>query len=230
MNVDQTVDVLDLQDVIYYALNNQKPSGQKYNLTAADDNQDGKVNVVDVTRSVDYVMSNSLTAASRAHEINNENGGSHNLLTCTGSSLTLANADEVAAMQFVVAGASQRDIHVNADVRSRFSVALGNVPGGVRVVLYSAVGSTLPAGSHQLLDQLPNGATVVEAVLADPEARRLGVGIDGEVPTTIDRLSIGSMADMPVYDLSGRRLGPWDTLPAGIYVVRMNGQQYKLRK
>ena len=50
------------------------------------------------------------------------------------------------------------------------------------------------------------------------------------VPTTIDRLSIGSMADMPVYDLSGRRLGPWDTLPAGIYVVRMNGQQYKLRK
>ncbi len=230
VNVDQTVDVLDLQDVIYYALNNQKPSGQKYNLTAADDNQDGKVNVVDVTRSVDYVMSNSLTAASRAHEINNENGGSHNLLTCTGSSLTLANADEVAAMQFVVAGASQGDIHVNADVRSRFSVALGNVPGGVRVVLYSAVGSTLPAGNHQLLDQLPNGATVVEAVLADPEARRLGVGIDGEVPTTIERLSIGSMADMSVYDLSGRRLGPWDTLPAGIYVVRMNGQQYKLRK
>lgn len=229
VNVDKTVNVQDLQDVIYYALNNEKPSGQKYNFTAADDNQDGKVNVVDVTRSVDYVLNTSQPAASRASD-DKEDGGSQNLLTCTGSSLTLTNADEVAAMQFVVAGASQRDIHVSADVKSRFSVAIGNVPGGVRIVVYSAAGNTLPAGNHQLLDQLPAGATVTEAVLTDSEARRLGVGIDGEVPTTIDRLNIGSMADMPVYDLSGRRLGSWDTLPAGIYVVRLNGQQYKLRK
>ena len=56
--------------------------------------------------------------------------------------------------------------------------------------------------------------------------------VAGAAGTTvgIDRLGIDPTGDMPVYDLSGRRLGPWDTLPAGIYVLRLNGQQYKLRK
>ena len=37
-------------------------------------------------------------------------------------------------------------------------------------------------------------------------------------------------SETPVYDLNGRRLGAWDTLPEGVYVVRMNGRQYKVKK
>ena len=133
-------------------------------------------------------------------------------------------------MQFDIIGASQRDIHVCTDMSHRFSVAMKNVPGGVRVVFYSSQGNTLPVGTHQLLMQLPAGATVVEAVLTDQETHRLGVGIDGNESAGIDQLVIDSKADLPIYDLSGRRLGPWDTLPTGIYIVRLNGQQYKLRK
>ena len=37
-------------------------------------------------------------------------------------------------------------------------------------------------------------------------------------------------SEAPVFDLNGRRLGAWDTLPEGVYVIRMNGKQYKVKK
>ena len=230
VNVDQTADVQDLQDVIYYALHDAKPSGQMYNFGAADDNSDDKINVVDITRSVDYVLGNSKPASSRALENDKVYGSSQNVLFTDGSSLSLTNVDEIAAMQFDVMGASLRDVHVSDDMRTRFSVAMSSVPGGVRVVFYSPTGNVLSAGTHQLLQQLPAGATVIETVLTDLEAHLLGVDMNGEVPTSILQLGREPGVDTPVYDLSGRRLGPWDTLPPGIYVVRMNGQQYKLKK
>ena len=230
VNADQTVDVQDLQSVIYYALHTAKPSKQMYNFTAADDNQDGKINVIDITRSVDYVLAMNQPAASRARKIKEVYGSGQNMLLWSGRDLTLTNTDEVAAMQFDVMGVSQRDIHISADISSRFSVAMKNLPGGVRVVFYSSQGNTLSAGTHQLLLQMPAGATVGEVVMTDRETHRLGVGVDGNEPASIDQLEMEPTADLPVYDLSGRRLGPWDTLPAGIYIVRLNGQQYKLRK
>ena len=230
VNTDQTVDVQDLQSVIHYALNDRKPKNLPFNFGAADDNSDDKVNVIDITRSVAYVLSNRRSAPANARGNNMVREGSQNLLYCVGSNLSLTNTDEVAAMQFDVMGASQGDISVSPDVSSRFSVAMDNMPGGVRVVLYSPTGNALPAGTHKLMMQLPAGATVGEAVLTNQEARRLSVSIDGEVSTTINGLGIDPSADLPIYDLGGRQLGPWNTLPAGIYVVRKQGQSYLLRK
>ena len=230
VNTDQTADVQDLQSVIHYALNDRKPMNQPFNFGAADDNSDDKVNVIDITRSVAYVLSNRRSAPANTRRNNIVRENSQNLLYCMGSDLLLTNADEVAAMQFDVMGASQHDINISPDVSSRFSVAMDNIPGGVRVVLYSPTGNALPAGTHKLMMQLPAGATVGEAVLTNQEARRLSVSIDGEVSTTINELGIDPSADLPIYDLGGRQLGPWNTLPAGIYVVRKQGQSYLLRK
>lgn len=230
VNTDQTADVQDLQSVIHYALNDRKPKDQPFNFGAADDNSDDKVNVIDITRSVAYVLSNRRSAPATTRRNNIVSESSQNLLYCMGSDLLLTNADEVAAMQFDVMGASQHDISISPDVSSRFSVAMDNIPGGVRVVLYSPTGNALPAGTHKLMMQLPAGATVGEAVLTNQEARRLSVSIDGEVSTTINELGIDPSADLPIYDLGGRQLGPWNTLPAGIYVVRKQGQSYLLRK
>ena len=230
VNTDQTVDVQDLQSVIHYALNDRKPKNLPFNFGAADDNSDDQVNVIDITRSVAYVLSNRRSAPANARGNNMVRESSQNLLYCLGSNLSLTNTDEVAAMQFDVMGASQGDISVSPDVSSRFSVAMDNMPGGVRVVLYSPTGNALPAGTHKLMMQLPAGATVGEAVLTNKEARRLTVSVDGEVSTTIDELGIDPSADLPIFDLGGRQLGPWNTLPAGIYVVRKQGQSYLLRK
>ena len=236
VNTDQTADVQDLQSVIHYALNDRKPKDQPFNFGAADDNSDDQVNVVDITRSVAYVLAGSPSANARAY-INKDGNGRHlaasatdNVLYCSGTDLTLTSTSDVAAMQFDIMGASQRDIHVGTDIDRRFSVAMDNVPGGVRVVVYSAAGNALTAGTHQLLMQLPAGATVGDAVLTSPEARRLAVSIDGEVSTGFSLPEAEPTDDLPVYDLSGRRLGPWHTLPAGVYIVHKGGQQYKLKK
>ena len=52
------------------------------------------------------------------------------------------------------------------------------------------------------------------------------------VVTSIDELSISESEfnDAKIYDLSGRRVGKWHSLPAGIYVVNVNGKQFKVRK
>ena len=66
VNADQTVDVSDLQSVIYYALRDRKPESQMFNFTTADVNSDQAINVSDVIGSVDYVLGVRLFLASTA--------------------------------------------------------------------------------------------------------------------------------------------------------------------
>ena len=106
-----------------------------------------------------------------------------------------------------------------------------DVEDGVRVVIYSPAGNTLTAGEHELLMNLPSGATVSDVELSDLEARHLGIRIVGDA-TAIDSLSFDNLQldNLPVYDLMGRRVGKWHTLPTGIYIIHVNGKQYKVNK
>lgn len=66
--------------------------------------------------------------------------------------------------------------------------------------------------------------------LSDSEARHLGVTVDGDI-TGIQSIDNSLQTiDNAVYDLNGRRLGNWQTLPSGIYIIRVNGKQYKVKK
>jgi hypothetical protein len=66
--------------------------------------------------------------------------------------------------------------------------------------------------------------------LSDVEARYLDVLNEGGTTSLSVVKSQLSVDEVPVFDLSGRRLGTWDTLPEGIYVIRVNGKQYKVKK
>jgi hypothetical protein len=104
------------------------------------------------------------------------------------------------------------------------------VAGSVRVVVYSADGHTLEPGIHQLLTNLPASAVVTDVRLSDAEARHLDVTNEGGT-TSLSIINYQlSIDDAPVFDLNGRRLGAWDTLPEGLYVIRINGKQYKVKK
>lgn len=99
---------------------------------------------------------------------------------------------------------------------------------GVRLLVYSAQGNTLPAGDNMLLTDLPDGASITSVRLVDSKAKHLGVDIQGEA-TNIEAMGISNtIAD--VFDLQGRRLGDWDTLPSGIYIINVNGKQMKVKK
>ena len=105
-----------------------------------------------------------------------------------------------------------------------------DVADGVRVVIYSPMGNTLTPGESMLLSGLPAGATVTDARLVGVEANRLSVSYGNT--TSIDELMAGDLRleDMQIYDLSGRRVGKWNTLPRGVYIVNLNGKQFKVRK
>ena len=231
VNADQTVDVTDLQSVIYYALNNAKPNGTMFNYTTADANSDNQINVSDIVGSVDYILGYVKPSGSPAHIYNKVIERGDNLLSVNGTTVTLANTDNVAALQLTVNGCTARQIRVNEALRTGFSVSMRDVENGVRVVIYSPAGNILTAGEHELLMSLPAGATVSEVYLSDIDACRLGVRIVGDA-TAIDNLSFdkSQLDTLPIYDLSGRRLGSWQTLPSGIYIIHVNGKQYKVSK
>ena len=233
VNADQTVDVSDLQSVIYYTLYDQKADGQMFNYTCADVNVDNAINVLDVIGTVDEIFAYEEPAGARAAVSNADATGvidTRNQLTVDGSAVILANTEEVAALQLFISGATTGQLHIADDIKARFAVAMRNVNGGVRLVVYSAAGRTLAPGQHTLLRDLPAGATVTDVRLTDPQASRLGVVITGE-PTAIPSIATQSQPTEQIFDLSGRRLTTeWEQLPAGIYVIEVNGKQYKVKK
>ena len=230
VNADQTVDVTDLQSVINFAFNDRKYDGELFNYADADCNGDNVINVTDIVGNVEHILAYSTPALARARIYNKLSADANNVIGFNGNSIVLRNNDEVAALQFTVSGAAMRDVTVNNDLRNRFSVQMANGDDGLRIIVYSAKGNKLAAGECELLSGLPAGAMVTSAVLSDGNAHRLGVSIEGNVPTTIDQLTIDGADDLRVYDLSGRSVGSWQSLPAGIYVVRVNGKQYKVKK
>ena len=231
VNADQTIDVTDLQSVVYYALNDNKVNGQMFNFTTADANSDDKINVSDIVGSVDYVLAyEETTPAQVPYYYNRAPASQQNTLGWDGNNIVLTHADAVAALQLTISGAAMGQLRISESLKSQFSVAMREVADGIRLVVWSANGHTLMPGVHQLLNDLPAGAVVTDVRLSDAEARHLDVANEG-ITTSISILnSQFSVGDAPVFDLSGRRLGAWDTLPEGVYVIRMNGKQYKVKK
>ncbi len=246
VNADQTVDVSDLQSVIYYALRDYKPNGQMFNFTAADDNSDNLINVTDVISSVDYVLGYEEPAGARynsyetdefqnssnsSNSSNSLNSLNSNLLSVNAASVTLSATDEVAALQLTIRGCSKSQLQISEDLRNRFAVAMRDVADGVRLVIYSASGRTLQPGDYELLTRLPAGASVTDVRLSDAQARRLPVSVLGSTATGISSVETDMQhAGQQVLDLGGRPVGSWSTLPQGVYIIRVNGKQYKVVK
>lgn len=231
VNADQTVDVADLQNVVYYALNDSRPNGQVYNYTAADMNGDNTINVSDIVGTVGAIMNyDGDDDPSGARIYNKVETDARNTISTSLNSLLLANADEVAALQLTISGARSTQLQLSGDLKSRFSISMRDVADGVRVIIYSPMGNTLAPGESLLLSGLPAGAAVTDARLVGVEANRLSVSYGNT--TSIDELMADDLRleNTPIYDLSGRRVGKWNTLPHGIYIVNLNGKQFKVRK
>lgn len=231
VNGDQTVDVNDLQNVIYYALNDGKPVYEKmYNFTAADANKDSKINVSDVVGCVSYILNyDDGASTSRARISNNDVNDSRNRIALVGNKLCLNNADEVAALQITILGAKKNQLSVDRELLNHFTVTMRDVEGGVKMVVYSTMGNTLTPGQNMLLSSMPAGTAIAEARATDSRAQALGVSVDNQT-TGIEALDIDFSTVDTIYDLSGRRVGQWQTLPRGIYVIYLNGKQLKVRK
>lgn len=231
VNADQTVDVTDLQSLVNFAFNDRKYNGEFFNFADADCNNDNVVNVSDIVGNVERILAYTPSSDKGARRIYNKvQENPANVISMEGCDLTLHNTDAVAAMQLTIANASMHDISVSSDLLNRFTVSMRESDDGVRIVIYSADGHTLQRGNHALLCELPTGATIAYACLSDADAHRLGFTIDSAEATSIEQLSANGNHDMQVFDLNGRRLASWQSLPSGVYVIRVNGKQYKVKK
>jgi hypothetical protein len=135
----------------------------------------------------------------------------------------------VAALQITILGAKKNQLSVDRELLNHFTVTMRDVEGGVKMVVYSTMGNTLTPGQNMLLSSMPAGTAIAEARATDSRAQALGVSVDNQT-TGIEALDIDFSTVDTIYDLSGRRVGQWQTLPRGIYVIYLNGKQLKVRK
>jgi len=223
INADQDIDVTDLQSVIYYALNEKKATGQMFNFTTADVNADNAIDVRDVVGSVDYILGIEQPAGTKKYGVTHSTDNtcnednSANKLTINHSSILLNNTEAVAALQLFIKGATVRNINITSMLRNNFSIAMRDVAGGVRIVIYSTAGKELLPGQYELVTNLPANAIVTEARVSDKEAHRLGISINNET-TGINSIKISDEQSQDKWtDLKGRTLNGKPT-QSGIYI------------
>ena len=219
VNADQDIDVTDLQSVIHYTLNDQKANDQMFNFTAADANNDNAIDVRDIVGSIDYILGYEQPANAKRYGAsqNTETAvlDAANKLSVNHSTVQFDNAEAVAALQLFICGTTKRDINVTSAIRNKFSVSMRDVAGGVRIVIYSADGLELLPGQHDIISNLPAGATVTEVRLSDKEAHHLGVSISH--PTTGIKATETNQQSDVWYHLDGRAVNG-KPLQSGIYI------------
>ena len=237
INGDNDVDVTDLQNVIYFAMNDSKPSGSVFNYSAADENADKVIDVRDAVLNINRILEQiaSSPAPARSARRISPVAVANNTVVLDNGALLLNNNDHVAALQFTIIGARESDIVRGTGLPKGFSISAHNVPGGVKIVICSFDGQYLTQGSHALLKGLPAGAAVTDVRMADPEAQYLNTVIDA-VTTGISGNQLSADAEGIIYTTDGQRVGSGsvqqqlERLPAGSYIIQIGNEQFKIRK
>lgn len=175
-NIDGTVNVQDISATIPYVLNDWNNQLRVFGHYQADIDVNKAIDVADILgilniiRGRDY--SNLRSSFSPVVHLTSEEDGK----------LYIQTPVALAGLQFTITGADQ-EIPLLGEA-GRFAHA-GHAGDSLRMVAYSMDGSTIPAG-RTLIAQLPKGATLVEAVIADEQARSLEVDLNGVVTATED--------------------------------------------
>lgn len=220
INADQSVDVTDLQKVIYYALNDNAPSNSMYNFTSADGNSDNAIDVRDAVICVNHILDfdEVQTPAGVRALYNREYNIARNNVAIENGRVRMANSDEVAAIQLTIVDADADDITLSPTL-SGFRMVKKQIGNSVRVVIYSIAGMTLPEGEYDLVSGVDNTCAISHAVLSDEETNHLEIGIRDRV-TYINGVNVYDDAN-DVYDMSGRKVS--NQRRGGVYIV--NGKK-----
>jgi hypothetical protein len=215
-NFDGAVNVLDLQSTINYAFEDY--NNRPFNFTAANLWADDLINVQDVVKTVDVLM--SLThddqpvagARGRASETAARSG-----LYIENGNLLVNTEVPVAAFDLMLSAATNITIDKalkNLGITCRVELQ----PSGTRIIGYSLAGGTLPVG-QTIIGKVTAEACIQHALLSDSEANPIGVSIgQGAVTSAGFAACEESGQDHAVYDLSGRKVT--DMKQKGIYILR----------
>lgn len=177
-NVDRLVDVLDVQHTLNYVVAEKGAEGL-FNWSAANTFADELINIQDIVVTVNHVLDHTNAAAqARARRMTAvERAHAHGRLYVEDGYLCLTADTAVAALDVELQGASATQVRLML-AAANWQMVSRATDEGVRLVIFSPTGQTLPVGTTKLL-VLRAEAYPIAADAADAKARSLTIGVEG---------------------------------------------------
>lgn len=217
-NMDGAVDLLDAQHTINRILERHQGN---FNYYAADTYHDNNVNVQDVVATINLFLSAPATSQPEVmlaprQKAEETSAAPAVELTMGGGTLWIDAATKVAALDITLQGINSRQVALQLPA-DRFQMLTRDTDTGVRVVIISPAGYTLPLTTTPLL-RVASGAQLTDVRLADAQARSIAASIVSGELVGVQPMP-APPADESVYDIQGRRLPAANSRqPKGIYI------------
>lgn len=212
-NIDGNVNVLDLQTDILYIM--EKYFDRPYNFTAANLWQDTQINVQDVIKLVDKLMTteNSQNADARLKMPSAESESSATI-GVVNRQLVVNSERPVAAFDIIVAGTANMSIAASL-AQMGMTVSMKPMIDGLHIIGYAMNGACIPAGRTVIGTFDASGASVHNIMLSDNEAHAISVTKEGTT-TGIENVTTPDYEHHDVFDLQGRKVN--GTMKKGLYI------------
>ena len=185
-NVDRLVDVLDVQHSLNYVVADKGAEGL-FNWSAANTFADDLINIQDIVVTVNHVLDHTnATAQARARRMSAAaRAKAHGHLYVEDGFLCLAADTAVAALDIELQGAAASQVRLML-LGSDWQMISRATDEGVRLVIFSPTGKTLPVGITKLLALRADKANPIAVEAADAKARALTIAVEGGDATGLD--------------------------------------------
>jgi hypothetical protein len=182
VNFNSTVDITDLQALIWNALH--IPTFDAINYYAADLYPDSVVNVQDVVLMVDTLLAHGMPTVSEAPRRTMSPTESEAEIYWLNGELHLRSDKDVTSLQVYIATEGTVEWNLGKEwLHSQ--AATGN---GLNAVIYSLSGATIPALTDRVIARCTEDATVSYAALSDNQAQLIRVQTSAKMPTSMESI------------------------------------------
>ena len=226
------VDVLDLQQSINYLFKDSYNGFARYNFTAGDLYVDESINVLDIVKHVDLLLSQdkptTTGAKARRAKGNDMPSEPEAKLFVKDGRIQLHTTRPVATIDMILSSDDAERIswfNLPGMTVARKSMA----DNRVRVIIYSLNGRTFPVGETTLASNATD-SRFEDATLVDLEVNVINTALndaEAELTTGIEMVAeeVDGSKDSDIYTIQGQAVGTGDArqLPKGIYIV--NGKK-----
>ena len=214
-NLTGFVDVNDVQRTLNYVINTNNTTTFSFwaaNTYTAEESE-LLINIQDIVSTVNIVLENQEGAGARralaldaddAAEATDAMTDAEGIVTVEGSYVMLDASTEIAALCIELRGVRSDEVRLLLD-RHDWQMMARNTGDGVRLMLFSPTGQSLPVCSGQQLLRLAAQAEPLSVQASSPEAESVAIAI-GDIATGIAEAPEVPEATETLYDLQGRKL------------------------
>lgn len=199
-NLSGLVDVNDVQRTLNYVINSN--NGSTFSLWAANTwNSDDIINIQDIVCTVNIVLENQGDLTSFASR-RTSRADAANRFYASGRNICLDAQDEISAFDLTLEGINSSQIRLMLS-SADWQMQTLDTEYGVRLVVFSPTGQSLPTGTTQVLRMSADGLPM-DAQATDANAEEVAVSVASGT-TGISALEQNG-DDGYVYDLQGRKV------------------------